>query len=81
MTVRVGSIPLGIYGRVINSDPPNMHVRVEHDTKSTGGYFIFQWPPGTDLTGPCTFDDWVKSADDLQKYFLESGWQIMWRDT
>jgi hypothetical protein len=47
-----------------------MHVLVEHDAKDTGGYFIYQWPPDTDASGPCTFDDWVETAEDLQRYFV-----------
>jgi hypothetical protein len=81
MTVRVGTIPLDVIGRVVNSDPPDMHVRVEHDADSTGGYFVFWWPAGDDPDGPCTFDDWHETAEDLQRYFQQSGLQIAWRDT
>jgi hypothetical protein len=77
--MHIGSIPLGVQGRVTNSNPPNMHVLVEHDAKDTGGYFIYQWPPDTDASGPCTFDDWVETAEDLQSYFEESGWDIVWK--
>jgi hypothetical protein len=81
MTQYVGSVPLQVQGRVTNSDPPGMHVLVEHDEKHTGGYFIFQWPPDTDLSGPCTFDDWVESAEALEKYFAHAAWDIQWRNT
>ncbi len=80
MTVRVGTIPLDVLGRVANSNPPDMHVRVEHDPDDTGGYFVYQWPSGSDPEGPCTFDDWVETAEDLQRYFAQSGWHVIWRD-
>ena len=79
--MRVGTIPLGIQGRVTNTDSPIMHVLVEHDPKDTGGYFIYKWPPNADTSGPCTFDDWVETAEDLQLYFEESGWDIIWKSS
>jgi hypothetical protein len=82
MTQHVGSIPLGVQGHVTNSRPPNeiSYVRVDYDEKDTGGYFIYQWPPDTDASGPCTFDDWVESAEALQKFFEHAGWNIEWQE-
>jgi hypothetical protein len=78
--MHIGPIPLGAQGRVTNSDSPIMHVLVEHDAKDTGGYFIYKWPPGTDASGPCTFDDWVETAEDLQEYFEDAAWNIEWQN-
>jgi hypothetical protein len=78
MTQHVGSIPLGVQGRVTNTEEAGMHVLVEHDAKDTGGYFVYQWPPDTDPSGPCTWDDWVESAHDLQRRFASSGWTVEW---
>jgi hypothetical protein len=81
MVRRIGSIPLGVPGRVKNSDPPNMHVLVEHDEEDTGGFFIWQSPPeDAPAAGGYRFDDWVESADALEKYFDQSGWKIEWQD-
>lgn len=76
MSTRFETIPLGVQGRVRNADSPIRHVLVEHDAKHSGGYFIYKWPPDTDASGPCKFDDWVETADDLREYFHDSGWEI-----
>lgn len=76
--MRVGSIPLGMQGRVTNNDSTILHVRIEHDKDDTGGYFIFKWPPGADAAGPPIFDDWIETADDLRVYFEETGWNLEW---
>lgn len=81
MTMRVGTIPVGVQGRVTNADSPILHVFVEHDATDTGGYFVCKWPPGADASGPCVFDDWVETAEDLQSYFEDSGWNVVWKST
>jgi hypothetical protein len=80
MVKRIGNIPLGVAGRVKNSDPPNTRILVERDEEDTGGFFIWQSPPeDNSVQGGYRFDDWVESADALQTYFHRSGWKIEWQ--
>lgn len=74
------SIPVGVVGTVANSDRSGYQVRVEEDRENTGGFFVFEWWDGSD--GPNehgAFDSWVETADHLQAYFQEAGWQVDWR--
>jgi hypothetical protein len=75
----MGKIPIGICGRILTSEHPNMRVRVQDDAKNTGGFLIYSWWDGS--TGPNesgVFDDWVESEADLEQYFAESGWSVEW---
>jgi hypothetical protein len=73
------SIPIGVVGKIRNGDHSEMCVRVEDDTKSTGGYLVYQWWKNSN--GPNTggaFDDWVESKQQLDEYFAATGWSIDW---
>jgi len=73
------SIPIGIEGRILNGEHLEMRVRVEDDSANTGGYLVYQWWSGS--AGPNTngaFDDWVESMEQLEEYFMETGWRIQW---
>ena len=72
-------IPINVRGSILTGEHPGMSVRVEDDTENTGGYLIYTWCPESD--GPNqdnAFDDWVGSENDLEAYFQESGWTILW---
>jgi hypothetical protein len=72
-------IRLNAVGRIVNSDRPEHHLRVEDDSDDTGGFFILNWWPGPDEKQALhSFDDWVQSRSDLEQYFANSGWVILW---
>ena len=73
------NIPIGITGRIRNGEHADMHVRVEDDAASTGGYLVFQWWKDSDGPNPNgAFDDWVESIEQLDTYFGSTEWIIDW---
>jgi hypothetical protein len=73
------NIPLSVSGRILNSQKDEHFVRVEDDAESTGGFLIFEHWKGSD--GPNVdggFDNWVADQDTLERFFLESGWKVVW---
>lgn len=74
------SIPVGVVGAVANSVRAGHRVRVEEDRENSGGFLVFEWWDGSDGPNePGAFDSWVETADHLQAYFQEAGWQVDWR--
>lgn len=76
---RMSAIPFGVPGKVVNSEHPNMPVRVEDDSHQSGGILIYTWWDGSN--GPNkngAFDDWVESPGDLEQFFAEAGWTVRW---
>jgi hypothetical protein len=72
-------IPIGVIGRILNSDHEAHMVRVDDDASNTGGFLINQW--WTDSNGPNpdnAFDDWVENRLALEAYFSELHWEIRW---
>ena len=73
------AIPIGIEGRILNSDH-SLHVVLVHDDNSNSeGLLILElW---TDSDGPNprgAFDSWVESIPALEPFFKESGWAVRW---
>ena len=82
MVKRIGNIPVGVHGRVTNSDPPGLNVMVEDDHQRSGGFLVRTSPPEDNpARDGYRFDGWVESSDDLPQYFREAGWQVAWDDT
>jgi hypothetical protein len=52
----------------------NWRIKIQDDSLDTGGYLILIWSNTSDEG----FDDWVKSEEDLQKYFEHSSWIVDW---
>jgi len=75
------NIPLGVRGKVLNGTHPNTMIRMDDDTKNTGGFLIYQWWDGSN--GPNelgAFDDWVESRASLEQYFANTGWSVEWEE-
>jgi hypothetical protein len=73
------SIPIGISGRVTNSDRDEHFVRVEDDTSNTGGFLIFeQWRGSAGPNANGSFDSWVEDRQTLERLFKDAGWQVQW---
>ena len=73
------SIPIGVIGKIRNGEHAEMHVRVEDDAKSTGGYLVYQlWKNSGGPNADGAFDDWVESKKQLEDYFDSTGWSIDW---
>ncbi len=75
----MSKIPIGVHGRVTNGAQPGLTVLVQDDPENTGGFLIFQWWAGSD--GPNehgAFDDWVESAESLERFFTHKGWSVHW---
>lgn len=72
-------IPINVIGTIINSEHPGHHLRVVDDSEESGGFFILNWWPGPDeKKAEHGFDDWVQDRAELEQYFLESEWAILW---
>jgi len=75
----MSKIPIGVRGRVLNGQHPNMKIRVDDDVEDTGGFLIYQWWDGSN--GPNehgAFDDWVESRASLERYIANVGWTVEW---
>lgn len=75
------SIPVGIEGKIRNSEHSDHRVIVQSDADATGGLLIYEW--WSDSAGPnehSGFDGWVEDNVALEKYFAEAGWQVDWGD-
>ena len=72
-------IPIGLPGHVTNSEQLGHFVRVDDDRDETGGFLIFEWWEGSDgLDENGAFDSWVETRTDLDAYFQNAGWRIVW---
>jgi len=73
---RPSSIPVGPTGRIVRANDLSSigkSVRVEDDRDgSTGGLYILTWDERE------SFDDWIPAVDDLDPYFEELGFVIVW---
>ena len=76
-------IPVGVVGRVLNSDHSGHMVRVDDDSANTGGFLLFERWDGSDGPnhGQCFggwFDNWVANESELEDFFINADWQIHW---
>jgi hypothetical protein len=65
---------VGKVGRIKSGEYAGFSVRIDDDSRNTGGYLILLWKDATS-TG---YDDWVKDLTDLDAFFRESGWDMEW---
>lgn len=66
--------PPFVDGRITAGTMAGWVVRVEDDDANTGGYLILFWDERSDDGG----DYWVEHYDDLEPFFKESGWEVVW---
>jgi hypothetical protein len=72
-------IPLDTIGAIRNSERAGHRVLVSADAEDTDGLFIYEWWVGSD--GPNAndaFDSWVADRQELQQFFAETGWDVVW---
>lgn len=74
-------IKFNTIGKIIKGDQEGWFVLVEHDTKDTGGYYVYQAPIPEIKESTVGYDDWLESLEDVQGYFEESDWDIEWLST
>jgi hypothetical protein len=71
-------IKLNTVGQIVEGDQKGWYIVVEHDEKETGGYYVYQAPIEDVLNSTEGFDDWLESFEDVEGYFEESNWLILW---
>jgi hypothetical protein len=69
------SIKIGTTGRIRKGDDVGSFVKILDDASNTGGYLIII---SADKNFNEGYDDWVENKASLEKYFLESNWEIDW---
>jgi hypothetical protein len=68
-------VPVGVIGKIVSpGDKHGWFVKVEDDSKDTGGFLILEWRDNP-REG---FDSWAESRDALDQFFQETGWKIVW---
>jgi len=72
------SVLINKTGLINSGEYTGRYVKVQDDTDNTGGYLVLL-SKSKDFTSEDGFDDWVESLDDLEGYFDERGWQIIWK--
>lgn len=68
-------IKIGTIGKIVAGNEVGSFVKVIHDAKSTGGFFILTSSTPEMKDG---FDSWVENESALEQYFIESRWVIHW---
>ena len=69
-------IPLKVVGLIRDGDEAGRYVEVIDDSARTGGYLIFTYADRS--RSPGVFDAWVKTFQNVEQYFAESGWLVDW---
>lgn len=72
-------IPMDTIGEIQNSERIEHRVLVSGTAENTDGLFIYEWWQGSD--GPNAndaFDSWVADRQELQQFFEEAGWDVVW---
>lgn len=70
----INSDRIGKLGRIRSGEHAGFFVRVQDDSKSTGGYLILLW-----RESPAEgYDYWVENLNELDQFLAESGWDIKW---
>lgn len=72
------SIPIGVFGKILDPETKTPFVLVEDDTKGkTGGIYIFVYSDREKTRG---FDYWVL-PEELDGFFDGQGWKVVWDGT
>lgn len=74
---KTSPIKFNVIGKILQGDDVGCYIRVVHDEKDTGGFYIFQ-SDSIDFKSTRSFDAWVESIGQLQSFFEESSWEIEW---
>jgi hypothetical protein len=73
------NIPVGVNGRVLNSEHVAHEVHVVDDSVNTGGFLVLERWEGPDGPGKFGwFDSWVENEATLQQFFVECDWEVQW---
>jgi hypothetical protein len=70
-------ILIGRWGKIVAGENAGWYVFVEHDTKDTGGFFIYRCSEPS-LGADAGFDDWVEKKEQIAPFFGFAKWQIEW---
>lgn len=70
---------LGTVGRIASGIDAGRFVEVLDDFESSGGFLILTYD-NADRTGDA-YDSWVESIIDVDLYFDEAGWEVLWLDS
>ena len=69
------TIKLGTVGKIVFGDNTGDYIKIEEDSKNTGGFLIHR---SASVDFKLAGDDWVENKDHLRRYFEESRWRIEW---
>lgn len=70
---------LGTVGRIASGIDAGRFVEVLDDFESSGGFLILTYD-NADRSGDA-YDSWVESIIDVDLYFEEAGWDVLWLDS
>ncbi len=70
---------LGTVGRIASGIDAGRFVEVLDDFESSGGFLILTYD-NADRSGDA-YDSWVESIIDVDLYFDEAGWEVLWLDS
>ncbi|HIP39179.1 MAG TPA: hypothetical protein EYG88_07355 [Desulfocapsa sulfexigens] len=68
-------IKISVKGKILKGDDAGKFVEILDDTGESGGFLIITSPDTKFEQG---HDDWVEDMNALEKYFIESKWEIEW---
>jgi hypothetical protein len=71
----VNKIEIGITGEIVNGVDAGCFLRIDDDSKNTGGFLILTAPTVDFSKG---YDNWVANMEELEHYFKVSEWKIKW---
>lgn len=72
----MNKIKLNTKGCILNGEFKDWHIFIEVLDKEEGPYLIL-------LTSPDNakgYDDWIENIQNLENYFYEAKWDILWLD-
>jgi len=75
----VRDLRLGTVGRIASGIDAGRFVEVLDDFESSGGFLILTYD-NADRSGDA-YDSWVESIIDVDLYFEEAGWDVLWLDS
>ena len=70
MEIKVGEV-----GKIMAGENSGRYVQVVDDRANSGGFLVLT-ASGPDMREG--FDSWVESAEVLERFFVEAGWDVDW---